>query len=577
MSFARIESGMGVVACAAAALLGMGVAVEAARADTCYGVANSSDRLFRVDLSTGALTTASTITLTGFTVGGATALTASPIDGSLLGVVKTGVGNAGRKLCRIDPVTGTATLVGAGADLPNGFSTLSFSPSGTLYGMTGNGGTPPSTLYTLDVCTGVATVVYGPVISGPDGEVISFGPGGTLYHSSGNGTATFSIVNLATNTTTALGTASGEMFGMAYSASQKVMYGTDISGTLSRINTSNGARTTIGTTDLAGFGTFDVRGLAIIPSLPPAEVCYGCDPYTSNFYRLNLDTGVVTGVVPLTLTGFTVAGANSVTASPLDGSIWGILKTQSGTAGRKLCKIDPATGVATLVGAGADLPLGFSSISFSPSGTLYGMTGNGGTPASTLHTLDQTTGAATVVYGPVVSGPDGEVIAFGPGGTLYHSSGNTTATFSIVNLATNTTTALGTAGGEMFGMAYSAARGVLFGSDINSQLVRINPSNGSRTVVGTVTIPCGGSFDARGLAIVNAGLYGACCQGGGVCSLSLPSACAPSRFAGPGSSCTAQTINGPVNACCKADFDGSGHLEVADIFVFLNSWFAGCP
>jgi hypothetical protein len=32
-----------------------------------------------------------------------------------------------------------------------------------------------------------------------------------------------------------------------------------------------------------------------------------------------------------------------------------------------------------------------------------------------------------------------------------------------------------------------------------------------------------------------------------------------------------------VNACCKADFDGSGQLAVQDIFDFLNAWFAGCP
>ncbi len=32
-----------------------------------------------------------------------------------------------------------------------------------------------------------------------------------------------------------------------------------------------------------------------------------------------------------------------------------------------------------------------------------------------------------------------------------------------------------------------------------------------------------------------------------------------------------------VDLGCAADFDGSGGLAVADIFTFLNAWFAGCP
>ncbi len=32
-----------------------------------------------------------------------------------------------------------------------------------------------------------------------------------------------------------------------------------------------------------------------------------------------------------------------------------------------------------------------------------------------------------------------------------------------------------------------------------------------------------------------------------------------------------------VEPVCAADFDGSGTLAVADIFTFLNAWFAGCP
>jgi hypothetical protein len=39
------------------------------------------------------------------------------------------------------------------------------------------------------------------------------------------------------------------------------------------------------------------------------------------------------------------------------------------------------------------------------------------------------------------------------------------------------------------------------------------------------------------------------------------------------------TITGCTSAAagCPADFNQTGHLEVADIFDFLNAWFAGCP
>jgi hypothetical protein len=44
------------------------------------------------------------------------------------------------------------------------------------------------------------------------------------------------------------------------------------------------------------------------------------------------------------------------------------------------------------------------------------------------------------------------------------------------------------------------------------------------------------------------------------------------RFDGPTSTCSSTTCR-----ACPADYDGSGQLQVADIFAYLNSWFAGCP
>jgi hypothetical protein len=65
---------------------------------------------------------------------------------------------------------------------------------------------------------------------------------------------------------------------------------------------------------------------------------------------------------------------------------------------------------------------------------------------------------------------------------------------------------------------------------------------------------------------------GACCNGTS-CSFGLPSACTGS-FQGANVACGA-----PANptTCCRANFDAINGLQVADIFAFLNAWFAGDP
>lgn len=68
----------------------------------------------------------------------------------------------------------------------------------------------------------------------------------------------------------------------------------------------------------------------------------------------------------------------------------------------------------------------------------------------------------------------------------------------------------------------------------------------------------------------SAGCVGACCTGTS-CSLASQSGCA-GVFQGAGSACGAP--NNPTT-CCPANFDGMNGLQVADIFAFLNAWFAG--
>ncbi len=70
----------------------------------------------------------------------------------------------------------------------------------------------------------------------------------------------------------------------------------------------------------------------------------------------------------------------------------------------------------------------------------------------------------------------------------------------------------------------------------------------------------------------------ACCSAtNGACIMLVPSACT-SFGATPGaanSTCSPSPCQ-PATTC-RADFDGDHALAVADIFAFLNAWFAGCP
>lgn len=235
------------------------------RADTCYGSDPFTNRIFRVNLATGALSNSVPVTLPGFNVTGITGITANPHSGTVYAIAKTASGQGGRKLVTLNPDTGAATFVG---DMPSGFSSITFSGTGMLYGMTGQGGTPASTLHVINTTTGTVTAL-GQIQTGPDGEVIAFGGAGgtTLYHSSGNSVATFSTVNLTTFAPTTLGTASNEMFGMGFN--NGTLYGTDIASQIFTINPATGARTLIGQTAFPDTGSgvdfVDVRGLAFVP------------------------------------------------------------------------------------------------------------------------------------------------------------------------------------------------------------------------------------------------------------------------------------------------------------------------
>jgi hypothetical protein len=98
--------------------------------------------------------------------------------------------------------------------------------------------------------------------------------------------------------------------------------------------------------------------------------------------------------------------------------------------------------------------------------------------------------------------------------------------------------------------------------------------DGSCTTTTSATT-CVGAFQGSATACATAVCpqpTGACCTGT-TCSTSTLAACT-GAFQG------ASTICGPAGnptTCCPANFDGINGLQVADIFAFLNAWFAGDP
>ena len=157
--------------------------ISATAAPVLYSVSsNEDDQLRTVDPTSGATLSSITITLSGSTVRMANGLATNPLTGELFALL-TLQGQSGRQLVKLDPATGVATGIG---NTGGAFATLAFDSSGVLYGVTGENGPSPESLFTIDTATGTTTLKLA-LGAGDDGEAIAFNPiDGLLYHASGH-------------------------------------------------------------------------------------------------------------------------------------------------------------------------------------------------------------------------------------------------------------------------------------------------------------------------------------------------------------------------------------------------------
>jgi hypothetical protein len=193
--------------------------------------------------------------------------------------------------------------------------------------------------------------------------------------------------------------------------------------------------------------TFDEHGDGT--ECKPIDV-YGASPFQPYLFEHTGDTFAAMGCIEVTSAAGTITGVTAMTKHPQTGLVYAVAKVSA--SGRHLGTLDLATGVFTDIGL---LGNNFSTIQFSPDGaTLYGVTGNGGTPPETLFTIDAVTATPAQIQ-TLGNGADGELIAFDGSGQLFHWSGNGTVETEKINIGVDTTPVVtGGAGGEIFGAVW---------------------------------------------------------------------------------------------------------------------------
>jgi hypothetical protein len=168
-----------------------------AQGQTILTVSEDDNLLRTIDPVTGS--TASSVAITDaaavLTFTAAHGLALDPTSGNLFALMATGTqGDCSlRQLVRVNPATGSATVIGPVDDAGASgilFSGLAFDAAGTLYAVSGGGGGQcafpnQESLFTVDTATGIATLVVA-LGNGGSGESIAFrASDGLLYHISG--------------------------------------------------------------------------------------------------------------------------------------------------------------------------------------------------------------------------------------------------------------------------------------------------------------------------------------------------------------------------------------------------------
>jgi len=209
-----------------------------------------------------------------------------------------------------------------------------------------------------------------------------------------------------------------------------------------------------------------------------------------SLHTISPTDGSVISTVTISLTGETIEGGTGLAVDPTTGTLYALLKID-GDSDRVLVTIDPATGVATLVGS---VGIGFAGIAFDNTGTLFGVTGDAGSkpiPGEQFFSIDKTTGIPTLLC-DLGNGSDGENIVFNPlDAKMYHFSGRGTQVFETIDDTSGVTcgvTNIPLSGDrlddEPTGMVFSIPDGLFFVSTSGSATFNSLTTGGFATELG---------------------------------------------------------------------------------------------
>ncbi len=160
-------------------------------------LSRATDQVSTIDLVTGIDSQlGTTLTLTSYAIAGCNGLSRHPTSGVFYAILNNATfPPEARPLVTVNMGSGVCTLIGDTGDAVAG---ITFAPDGTLYAVTGDGASTPSTLWSVNTSNGALTNLLT-LGNGDDGETIVYIPrrlGGTLTVNAVNGVATFTGLSI---------------------------------------------------------------------------------------------------------------------------------------------------------------------------------------------------------------------------------------------------------------------------------------------------------------------------------------------------------------------------------------------
>ena len=366
-------------------------------------------------------------------------------------------------LLGIDPVTAAARrLSGLGLAGVTAITGIAYdAAANVLYAASGG------ELMKINFYTGVASLIGPTAVTAG----LAFNPvTGVLY---GSDRSRLYTVNTSTAVATVVGSYGGfsDVEGLAFD-DNGILYGSDTTAnTLLTIDTTSGAATAAA----SGFG---VSGLASLAYDGANHTLYAASTVQDKLYTVSAG-GVATAVGAQAL-GYAnvVALAYAATSDTLYGF---------DTTTRQLLTINMTSGVAQtskVTGYGTSTGIQLSGLAFDANHQLfYGVDTNALGDQYLLH-MQAATGTASAVA--KITGVSGTLydLAYDPNANrLYGVNGS-----SLYRIDTDSAAAtlVGSTGASPRGLAFDAFNNILYASDISAdQLLRLNTSSGTATVIGT--------------------------------------------------------------------------------------------